>query len=272
MRAQGPHRRRGHARDEPARHASGSRSTSRSWRGPVGPASASRGCRCGGPTSRRAGCGLCTTGSRWPWPPCASAAGSTRRQPGVAAAAPTAGGAALMAVDAIDAMAKVERDHWWFRGEHRLVLDELRRERVTGTVVDVGAGTGGLLERLRLGGHLAVGMELDTVALAHARANQPRLPLARSFAEAVPVCDGRPGPSPPSTSSSTSTTTCCPPRAGRVVGPGGLCDRRARLPVGMERPRRPARAPPPLQPAAAHGRWPRGPGSRCCAARTSTPG
>ncbi len=97
------------------------------------------------------------------------------------------GDGTVMAVDAIDAMAKVERDHWWFRAKHRLVLDELRRQRTTGIVVDVGAGTGGLLERLRLGGHRAVGMELDTVALAHARRNQPTLPLARALAEALPV-------------------------------------------------------------------------------------
>lgn len=95
-----------------------------------------------------------------------------------------------MAVDAIEAMAKVERDHWWFRAKHRLVLDELRREHTAGIVVDVGAGTGGLLERLRAGGHRAVGMELDTVALAHARRHAIRLPLARAFAEALPVRGG----------------------------------------------------------------------------------
>lgn len=109
------------------------------------------------------------------------------------AAVTGAGAGTAMAVDAIDAMARVERDHWWFRAKHRLVLDELRRRRVTGTVVDVGAGTGGLLDRLGLGGHLAVGMELDTAALAHARQNHPRLPLARSFAEALPVRSGGAG-------------------------------------------------------------------------------
>jgi SAM-dependent methyltransferase len=97
---------------------------------------------------------------------------------------------AVMAVDAIDAMALVERDHWWFRAKHRLVLDELRRERTAGVVVDVGAGTGGLLERLHAGGHRAVGMELDPVALAHARRDHPRLALGRALAEALPVRDG----------------------------------------------------------------------------------
>lgn len=128
-----------------------------------------------------------------------------------------------MAVDAIEAMAKVERDHWWFRAKHRLVLDELRRRRVTGTVVDVGAGTGGLLERLRLGGHLAVGMELDTVALAHARANQPRLPLARSFAEAVPVRNGGAGAvTALDVLEHLDDDVLALRELGRVVGPGGL--------------------------------------------------
>lgn len=141
------------------------------------------------------------------------------------AAATCVGGppGAVMAVDAIEAMAKVERDHWWFRAKHRLVLDELRRRRVTGTVVDVGAGTGGLLERLRLGGHLAVGMELDTVALAHARANQPRLPLARSFAEAVPVRNGGAGAvTALDVLEHLDDDVLALRELGRVVGPGGL--------------------------------------------------
>jgi SAM-dependent methyltransferase len=128
-----------------------------------------------------------------------------------------------MAVDAIDAMAKVERDHWWFRAKHRLVLDELRRQRTTGIVVDVGAGTGGLLERLRLGGHRAVGMELDPVALAHARQGQPTLPLARALAEALPVRDAGAGAV---TALDVVEHLDDDVRAlrelGRVAGPGGL--------------------------------------------------
>lgn len=92
-----------------------------------------------------------------------------------------------MAIDAIDAMAKVERRHWWFRAKHRLVLDELRRRGTTGVVVDVGAGTGGLLDRLHAAGHLAVGCELDPAALAHARRARHPLSLAQALAEALPV-------------------------------------------------------------------------------------
>jgi len=98
--------------------------------------------------------------------------------------------AGVMAADAIDAMARVERVHWWFRGKHRLVLDELRREQVGGLIIDVGAGTGGLLDRLGAAGFRAVGMELDEGALSHARAAEKRLPLVQSVAEALPACDG----------------------------------------------------------------------------------
>jgi SAM-dependent methyltransferase len=107
-----------------------------------------------------------------------------------AAAVEPAVAAGVMAVDAIDAMARVERVHWWFRGKHRLVLDELRRERVAGLVVDVGAGTGGLLDRLGAAGFPAVGMELDDGALAHARAAEARLPVVQAVAEAVPTRSG----------------------------------------------------------------------------------
>lgn len=129
----------------------------------------------------------------------------------------------VMAVDAIDAMALVERDHWWFRAKHRLVLDELRRHRTAGVVVDVGAGTGGLLERLRASGHRAIGMELDPVALAHARRNHPRLPLARALAEALPV---RGGGAAAVTALDVvehlDDDVVALRELGRVVGPGGL--------------------------------------------------
>lgn len=129
----------------------------------------------------------------------------------------------VMAVDAIDAMALVERDHWWFRAKHRLVLDELRRHHTAGVVVDVGAGTGGLLDRLRASGHRAIGMELDPVALAHARRNHPRLPLARALAEALPV---RGGGAAAVTALDVvehlDDDVVALRELGRVVGPGGL--------------------------------------------------
>jgi glycosyltransferase involved in cell wall biosynthesis len=130
---------------------------------------------------------------------------------------------AVMALDAIDAMAKVERDHWWFRAKHRLVLDELRREHTVGVVVDVGSGTGGLLDRLGAAGFLGMGIELDAAALAHARAAQPRLPLARAVAEAVPVRDaGAVAVTALDVVEHLDDDVAALRELGRVVGPGGL--------------------------------------------------
>lgn len=128
-----------------------------------------------------------------------------------------------MATDAIEAMASVESTHWWFRAKHLLVLDELERARVEGLVVDVGAGTGGLLARLEAAGHRAVGFELDEGALALARGRGARAALGRSRAEALPVRSG-----------SVAAVTALDVvehldddvlalrELGRAVGPGGL--------------------------------------------------
>jgi len=137
--------------------------------------------------------------------------------------APSTDGGGMMAADAIDAMALVERNHWWFRAKHRLVLDELRRQRTAGVVVDVGAGTGGLLERLAAAGHRSVGMELDPIALAHARTNQARFPLARSFAEALPVrSGGAAAVTALDVLEHLNDDVLALRELGRAVGPGGL--------------------------------------------------
>lgn len=98
-----------------------------------------------------------------------------------------AGHGTTMAADAIEAMAEVEREHWWFLAKHRLVLDELARHHVKGVVVDVGSGTGGLLDELRAAGHPAVGTELDPGALSLAGRLEPRPAMVRAVAEALPV-------------------------------------------------------------------------------------
>lgn len=102
----------------------------------------------------------------------------------------TAGIGATMDVSAIEAMALVERSHWWFRAKRDLVIAELDRRRVSGTVVDVGAGTGGLLDALRGAGRPAVGVELDRVALGLAARLDPRPTMAQAVAERVPVASG----------------------------------------------------------------------------------
>jgi SAM-dependent methyltransferase len=92
-----------------------------------------------------------------------------------------------MASDAMESMARVEREHWWFRAKRDLVVDELRRRDVHGLVVDVGAGTGGLLEQLGAAGRTAVGFELDPLALDLTARLDPRPALARAVAERLPA-------------------------------------------------------------------------------------
>jgi dolichyl-phosphate beta-glucosyltransferase len=95
-----------------------------------------------------------------------------------------------MDTGAIEAMALVERTHWWFRAKRELVLEELDRRRISGVVVDVGAGTGGLLDALRAAGRPAIGVELDDVALKLAARLEPRPLVVQAVAERVPVADG----------------------------------------------------------------------------------
>lgn len=96
----------------------------------------------------------------------------------------------VMDVDAIEAMGLVERTHWWFLAKRELVLAELDHRRVSGTVVDVGAGTGGLLDALRGAGRAAVGVELDDVAVHLTARLDPRPAMVQAVAEAVPFADG----------------------------------------------------------------------------------
>lgn len=70
-----------------------------------------------------------------------------------------------------DAIARVERRHWWFRGRRELVVSVLRSRLPDGArVVDVGCGTGFVLERL-LDHFDASGLEPD--ASVRSRAAEP---------------------------------------------------------------------------------------------------
>ena len=70
-----------------------------------------------------------------------------------------------------DAIARVERQHWWFRGRRELVARVLDNRLVPGArVLDVGCGTGFVLERL-LDRYDGWGLEPD--AGVRARAGDP---------------------------------------------------------------------------------------------------
>jgi dolichyl-phosphate beta-glucosyltransferase len=101
-------------------------------------------------------------------------------------------GGAAMAEDAFTAMAAVERDHWWFRAKRALVADVaagLADEARTGPLVDVGCGTGALVEEQQRQ-RPVVGLELDEIALDLAVARLGRGAIVRASAEHLPIRDG----------------------------------------------------------------------------------
>lgn len=90
-------------------------------------------------------------------------------------------------------MHRLERNHWWFRGKRAAIAALLERAgaRALGPrdlVVDVGCGTGAVLERFGAGA-LAVGIDDHADALRYARRKSEAL-LARSDARALPFRTG----------------------------------------------------------------------------------
>jgi SAM-dependent methyltransferase len=101
--------------------------------------------------------------------------------------------AAGMAPQAIDAMARVEREHWWFRAKRALVADQIVRfEAEDGPLLDVGCGTGGLLEALA-DRRTVVGAELDPRAIGLAARAVGGARLLRASATDLPVRSGGAG-------------------------------------------------------------------------------
>jgi SAM-dependent methyltransferase len=95
-----------------------------------------------------------------------------------------------MAADAYDAMARVERDHWWFRAKRALVADQLDRFGASdGPLLDVGCGSGGLLDELQRR-RPVLGLEPDPHALELVTELVPRAPVAQASAVDLPVRDG----------------------------------------------------------------------------------
>jgi SAM-dependent methyltransferase len=87
----------------------------------------------------------------------------------------------------LEATARAERDHFWFRGFRRFVrplLEEVSRGRDTVRILDCGCGTGNNLHLLRRYGR-AVGIDITWSGLACARARGERR-VARASATLLP--------------------------------------------------------------------------------------
>lgn len=90
----------------------------------------------------------------------------------------------------LDATARAEREHFWFRGFRRFVtplLDRAAAGRADLRILDCGCGTGNNLRMLRKYGR-AVGIDLTFSGLAYARRQGERL-VARASATTLPFSD-----------------------------------------------------------------------------------
>src|SRR5688500_697559 len=90
----------------------------------------------------------------------------------------------------LDATAKAEREHFWFRGFRRFVAPLLARAsagRSAPLVLDCGCGTGTNLALLRQYGR-PYGIDLTFSGLAYARRNGERL-VAQASALSLPFSD-----------------------------------------------------------------------------------
>ncbi len=113
------------------------------------------------------------------------------RRPDVERAEPGAPDDSGMAAATFDVMHGVEREHWWFSAKRALLREALADLRPRGLAVDVGCGTGAVLDELAaLGYPQILGTDLDPHAIA---LTATRLPegacVARAVAEALPLAD-----------------------------------------------------------------------------------
>ena len=98
-------------------------------------------------------------------------------------------------------MARVESDHWWYRGLRDLVAAKLE-SRISGemTILDAGCGTGGTIEMLgrRFPSARIIGIDISPLAISHARKKDGgsialgsinSLPVADSSIDAIAALD-----------------------------------------------------------------------------------
>ena len=89
-------------------------------------------------------------------------------------------------------MAKLEREHWWFRAKRELAVQELGRLGTRqGAAADVGCGTGATAAALRtLGFRTLVGIDPSAYAIGLARKADGYTPFMVGRAEALPLKTG----------------------------------------------------------------------------------
>ena len=93
-----------------------------------------------------------------------------------------------MRPEAFEQFARLEREHWWFRGRRAVYLDLLQtalRGHRPARVLDVGAGVGGFLSELQTLGDEVHHTDLSHAALAHA-ATRERARGVQASAVALP--------------------------------------------------------------------------------------
>ncbi len=90
-----------------------------------------------------------------------------------------------------ETMAKVEGDHWWFRGRRAILADQIARLRLpkNAAILEVGSGTGGNLPMLSRFGEVT-GIEPDAAARAHAAASSGRPVLDGRLPDGLPALPG----------------------------------------------------------------------------------
>ncbi len=102
-----------------------------------------------------------------------------------------------MADERFSVMAQMERDHWWFKAKRELVaelvlrMEKSHRAQFTGAALDVGCGTGELLNTIsRLGYKPVIGTDVSATALDLVDdASINARSLANSVAENLPFPD-----------------------------------------------------------------------------------
>ncbi|MGH9035370.1 MAG: glycosyltransferase [Acidimicrobiia bacterium] len=96
-----------------------------------------------------------------------------------------------MQAGTFETMARLETEHWWFRAKRELVAEAVGApQNGSATAVDVGCGTGAMLEDLRRLGWTTVGTDLSPFALQLARGRGSAVGSAVARAEQLPLPAG----------------------------------------------------------------------------------